>query len=294
MPPTGIFCILALAAVSTAQTVPSFSAGVVVGRIDDTELDEASSLAASRKFPGILYTHNDHGDVARLFAINASTAMVEAVLNISPATHHDWEAMEVGPCGPNDMNSCIYILDDGEYRNEDSRTIYKLPEPDTMMSQTLAPQAVLYYNWTEHGADTLMIDPDAKLYIISTILGGRGMIITVDPAFFGNDINNPVFLDSGDYFSIESTHHDPSDGSISVDGQEILVKIREEIYYWATPKDGDISAALTHKGVQVPYTVERLGEGICWAADGSAYYTLGEGTHAPLYRYDRVNTGVVG
>jgi len=83
-------------------------------------------------------------------------------------------------------------------------------------------------------------------------------------------------------------------GDISADGQMIIVKNREQVYYWAAPKDHNIPAALTHKGAQLPYTVERLGEAICWAADGSAYYTLGEGAHAPLYMYARQETMPIG
>jgi hypothetical protein len=63
-------------------SAPIFSPEIEQGRIDSLELDEASGLAASRLHPGILYSHNDHGDRPRLFAINASTAEVVATLEI--------------------------------------------------------------------------------------------------------------------------------------------------------------------------------------------------------------------
>jgi hypothetical protein len=62
--------------------VPTFSQMIDQGRIDSSELDEASGLAASRLHPGILYSHNDNGDSPRLFAIDESTARVVATLNI--------------------------------------------------------------------------------------------------------------------------------------------------------------------------------------------------------------------
>jgi len=31
-----------------------------------------------------------------------------------------------------------------------------------------------------------------------------------------------------------------------------------------------------------------VGEAICWAADASAYYTLGEGDNQPLYKYTKI------
>lgn len=61
---------------------PVFSPGVVQGNIDSRDLDEASGCGASRTVPGILYFHNDHGDSARIFAVNASDATVVAVMDI--------------------------------------------------------------------------------------------------------------------------------------------------------------------------------------------------------------------
>ena len=78
-----------------------------------------------------------------------------------------------------------------------------------------------------------------------------------------------------------------SGGDISPDGREVLVKNREDAYYYAADTD-TIVDVLTQPGTQVPLEVERLGEAICWAADARAYYTLGEGVHQPLYRYSRM------
>ena len=71
-------------------------------------------------------------------------------VSISPAEHYDWESVAVGPCSQGSQMTCIYILDDGEYRGVDSRTIYRLQEPDVMQSQTLAPEAKLVYKYVIH------------------------------------------------------------------------------------------------------------------------------------------------
>lgn len=67
------------------------------------------------------------------------------------ATNHDWEDMAVGPCGgdPEGQRSCIYILDDGQVRGQDARTIYKIEEPESITDgQTLVPEQVLVYKYT--------------------------------------------------------------------------------------------------------------------------------------------------
>jgi len=63
-------------------------------------------------------------------------------------------------------------------------------------------------SWTEHAGDVLMVGSDATMYIISNILGGRGMIVSLQPQDFGS--TDPIFVDSGYYFAMESTHHDPA------------------------------------------------------------------------------------
>ena len=55
---------------------------MIVGNIDSTLITEASGCAASRQFDNIIYTHNDHGDSPRIFAVDATNAKLVAVLDI--------------------------------------------------------------------------------------------------------------------------------------------------------------------------------------------------------------------
>lgn len=64
--------------------VPTFSDGVSVGTIMAEELTDISGCAVSRKFPDTIYVHNDQVDTyARLFALDANTAQVVAVMNVT-------------------------------------------------------------------------------------------------------------------------------------------------------------------------------------------------------------------
>ncbi|KAL4227240.1 hypothetical protein ACF0H5_012685 [Mactra antiquata] len=269
----------------TVQIAPQFTNGTSVGKIDNAELNEVSGCAASRMFKDVLYMHNDHGDRPRIFAVNATNAMVIATFEISPAEHYDWEDIAVGPCSKTDTASCIFILDDGTYHGVDKRTIYRLYEPSSLVSQTIAPNGVLKYNWTERAADTIMVDPDANVYIIGNVLGGRGMMIQL-PDFAWNN-NNPVWVESGSFFSMYSTHTDPESGDISSAGNEVLVKNSGHVYYWKYT-DGDVVGALIHPGADVPYIAGGLAETVCWSADAQAYFTISEGLHASLNTYTRV------
>lgn len=64
----------------------------------------------------------------------------------SNATLNDWEDIAVGPCEAGGQRSCIYILDDGDRDGQAERTIYKIPEPESLMDgQTLNLEDVLVY-----------------------------------------------------------------------------------------------------------------------------------------------------
>ena len=66
---TVVLCRLVSAGVVFAQC-PEFESGYSTGTIQSSYVDEASGLAGSRKNPYVLWTHNDKGDSARIFAMN--------------------------------------------------------------------------------------------------------------------------------------------------------------------------------------------------------------------------------
>ena len=46
---------------------------------DSRDIDESSGIVMSRQYPGIFWTHNDSGDLARLFAVRANGQLVAQV-----------------------------------------------------------------------------------------------------------------------------------------------------------------------------------------------------------------------
>src|SRR5688572_29419145 len=95
---------------------------------------EASGAAASRRHPGVIWTHNDSGDPA-VFAFDAG-GKARGRVTVSGATVTDWEDIALGPCP---QGSCLYIADIGD--NDRARkqiTIYRVPEP-ALDAQTTQP-----------------------------------------------------------------------------------------------------------------------------------------------------------
>src|SRR5688500_16827945 len=89
-------------------------------------LSEASGLAASRRTPGRLWTHNDSGEPV-VVALDARGSVTGRV-RLTGAAVEDWEAIAVGACG---TGSCLHVGDIGDNEAKRKRvTVYRLPEPD--------------------------------------------------------------------------------------------------------------------------------------------------------------------
>lgn len=95
-----------------------------VHRLDAAAIRESSGLVASRRHPGIFWTHNDSGDAPRIFAITAEGRLV-AEFRVEGAMHRDWEDITA------DRDGNLYVGDFGNNgnRRRDLR-VYRIPEPD--------------------------------------------------------------------------------------------------------------------------------------------------------------------
>jgi hypothetical protein len=87
-------------------------------------------------------------------------------------------------------------------------------------------------------------------------------------------------------------------GDISANGEEVLLKTYDHIYYWKRIPGETIIDLLKRKPMRLPYDREPQGEAIGFAQDGSGYFTLSERKNnkpAELIFYKRLetqNTGV--
>jgi len=91
-----------------------------------SEIDEASGLAASLAHPGVLWTHNDSGGEAVVFAVDTAGRILGRV-RVDGARNRDWEDIALGPCP---AGTCLYIADTGDNNlNRQVSTVYRISEP---------------------------------------------------------------------------------------------------------------------------------------------------------------------
>ncbi|HYE30010.1 MAG TPA: lamin tail domain-containing protein [Methylomirabilota bacterium] len=113
---------LALSPASNAQLRSSVTK---VGTIEMTNIIESSGLMLSKQYPGVLWTHNDTGSDAFLFAMSTNGARLGA-FEVQDVRIIDWEALGA------DTNGNLYIADigtNGMYRTHSAVHLVREPEP---------------------------------------------------------------------------------------------------------------------------------------------------------------------
>lgn len=96
----------------------------LMGTIQDPEVTESSGIVASRRFPGVFWTHNDDGGQPVLHAIGKKGQALGRVA-VAGITVKDWEDIAA------DENGNLYIADIGDNGgNRKTLAIYKLREPN--------------------------------------------------------------------------------------------------------------------------------------------------------------------
>jgi hypothetical protein len=229
--------------------------------IKDPRIGEASGLAASRRHPGIVYTFNDSGGSPQVYALGPD-CRTRATLTFAGARNRDWEAMALGPDG-------IYVGDIGD--NLDGAwpyvTVYRIPEPSRLRSQTLRATAYrIKYADGPRNAETMMIDPrTGRLYIASKTFGG-------------SLYEGPKKLRTGGFNVMHKVAGAPfyaTDGAFSPDGRTFVIR-----GYW----DAEIYKAPGKKIADVAVPGQKQGEGVTFTADGRSLLFGSEGTDQPLWQ----------
>jgi hypothetical protein len=270
---------------------PVFGERETRGLVQYDPIDEASGLVFSRRNEGVLWTHNDSGDLPRLYAMDEHGRHL-GVYTILGAAAVDWEDIAVGP-GPEQGASYIYIGDYGDNKaKRDIKTIYRLPEPIVRHDQkpidsALAGMIPLHFRYRDgmRDAETLIVDPlTGDIIIVSKREKQLRIYLWPAPQMSGEVAEleqvGSLFLSK------------VNGGDISADGREILLKTYDYIYYWKRDPGESVWQALEREPLKVTYSPEVQGESVAWDRDARGYFTISEEKNripAFLFYYPRLD-----
>jgi hypothetical protein len=265
----------------------------ITGTLQDREMDETSGIAASGINEDIYYIHNDSGDTSRFFAIKPDGHLVSTIYFHGDPKEvqgvHDCEDIAVGP-GPDSGKSYVYMGDIGDnYSVRKYITVYRMEEKTAWADEKtthIAKAIPIHFKYPDgpKDAETLMIDPVEKLIII---VSKRRDSVGVYTSPLSYKIDDTLMLTKRCmlFFSGIKPFKWITAGDISKDGTQVLLKSYVKVYYWKRQPNEHIWQTLKRKPLELPYTMEKQGEGIGFTPDGKGYYCVSEGVFTPVYYY---------
>ncbi|RAL21769.1 hypothetical protein DL240_13030 [Lujinxingia litoralis] len=280
------------------EACEGWAPGERVAEIHDERLGESSGLAASWLNPDILWTHNDSGDQARLFALS-TTGEVLTEVRLPPAQNVDWEDMAIGPCQPGSPQPCLYLADIGDnLARRDHLMIYRVPEPRLAepppprleLTQDIAAQRFTYQGGPRD-AEALLVDPrSAEIFILEKNDSGNAGVFELSEAFAEADsllearhiaeLTLPGSLSFGKMITA---------ADVSPDGGEFTLRTYTHLLTYCAP-GGELRQAFEAAPQRVmvnPGTLQ--GEALTYDRRDDALWLTSERLPAPLIRVDRAS-----
>jgi hypothetical protein len=241
---------------------------------------ELSGIAASQKNEGVLYVHDD-GPI-KVIAITNKNGDDLGVLTLDGMSFSDVEDIAVGP-GPDPSKSYIYLADIGDNNMKASTiTIYRIAEPiftnanaQTMIHINEFEKFKLSYSRGSANAETFMVDPITKQWFILTKENSKSVVYIAD---YPQSTATTTLLKAKAILNLDLL----TAGDISPDGSEILLRDKDQIWYWKRNNSESILQTLLKEPKNAPFAVnEKQGEGICFSSNADGYLTDTETQNHP-------------
>jgi len=278
--PLLIILFFALAFPRFAFAAPTFAAAVTNGIVDISKLTEASGIAASRANPGVLWTENDAGNPAAVYAIDSQGRNLGTY---ALPDNIDNEDIGTGP-GPVANVSYLYVADIGDNNSDrDNIALYQIPEPAVYFWQTNNPVSKralngvrtiqLTYPDGAHDAEAAFIDPVTGDWFVLT-KSKTSRIYTAPKALLDTSANITLTF-------VEKLSFDvPNGADISPLGDEILVRQEDFAQLFTRANGQSISNAFDGAPISIPVVGtdngEPNGEAIGFDDYGGGYFTVSD------------------
>jgi hypothetical protein len=281
--------------VSTA--LAQYGAPRVIATVNVPNLNESSGIAASRRHPGVFWSHNDSGGGPWIYAFDHAGKSLGR-WTVPGARASDWEDITIGP-GPKKDASYLYIGDIGD--NNSGRkfvTVYRIPEPAELnggTGKTAAAESIrLEYPDRAHDAEALLIHPKSgDLYIVTKARGeDRDTRVYKASAPLNTKaktrLKQVATLDLPNTSVFTLLIGRITGGDISPDGTRVAVCDYLKAWEAVLPAGArNFDAIWSAKWRDIGIGQRAQGEGIAYRHDGKALLVTSEGKPFPLIEIER-------
>lgn len=315
--PASAAVLLLLLATPAHAADRTFDGGTRGCRTSDTRINESSGIALSSTRPGAYWTHNDSGDTARWFLLDASTCATLATYALSTpgtppiagesSTAIDWEDMARGTTA--DGRPTLLFADIGDNAQARPATVppivYEVLEPtgtlppgasatDEQPVPLLARHVLVYPSGPKDAESLLFVPQTRQLGIVTkpraadTSYTGASELY-VSPGPLGAMDGEVIALTKTADLDVKALpRQDPmvpesyatTAGDVAPDGRHVVVRTYFDAYEWQVGPTYDLGAALRTAPTRIPLLRTRQGEGIAYGLVGDTLLTTTEGTGA--------------
>ncbi|NPC97953.1 family 16 glycosylhydrolase [Nocardioides sp. zg-DK7169] len=255
-----------VAAAPSPESAPTAAAQTTGGslerRLHDTRIEESSGLARSTYPRSLLWTHNDSGDGARLFAVGPR-GRTRAVLRLTNATALDWEDVAAGP------RHTLWAGDIGDNdRLREHVSVYRVREPREVASGAArATRFRLAYPDGPHDAETLLVRPTSGRVLLVTKSEDGGAVYRAPRRLRADRVNLLT--------RVADAPAGVTSGAFSSDGRFLVLGTEGDAYGYRT---------VGGSGTPITLPERPQGESLEIRRGRRSLVVGSEGAHSPVYR----------
>ncbi len=273
------------------ETASNYQKPQIVGKIKSNEITESSGLIASRCNKDVFWTHNDSGDAAFIYAINARGEKL-GTWKVSGAKNKDWEDIATFK---NEKGECfLYIGDIGNNERLKSEfTVYRVKEPKVSdadktssrknpVKTELAEAIKFDYPDMRRDAETLLVHPQSgDVYVLSKSLSSASIVYKLPKNY---DLNKTNRLEKVADFTVPAFPNGfLTGGEISPDGKRVIVCDYFAAYEIVLPeKAKSFDEIWREKPLIVELGERAQGEAVCYSVDGKSIFATSEKKNSPI------------
>jgi hypothetical protein len=286
--------VVAALGLASASAAAAYHEPEALFTLRDPEITESSGVAASARSDDLFFTHNDSGDTARFFAVDAN-GCTQAVFDFADRgiVAEDWEDMARGP--EVDGTPTLWIADTGDNAaRRESVTVHRVFEPRVKLrtsspdpalpcpparARTVAATAYeLRYEDGPHDSEALLVDPTTGQLFVVTKVGTGDAALYAAPERLRKKHPN-VLRAVAAVRGITNV----TSGDIAPDGTRLVLRTYDSAYEFEIP-DGDPTAAFASEPRTFTLPSMPQGEAITYTRDADAWVTTSEGAGTVVYR----------
>lgn len=276
--------------------VSHYEAPKVIGKIKSPDITESSGIAASRCRPDVLWTHNDSGDDAFIFALDL-TGKSLGTWRVPNAKNIDWE--DIATFKDSRGKCFLYIGEIGDNKAQrPEHAIYRVVEPtlspddaaSTRASPLISANAEVtrfsYPDFDQDGETLMVVPGSGDIYVVTKRVSGPAGVYKLKGDFGGNSAQLAEAIGEVSVPSIPNGFL--TGGDISPDGKRVIICDYSRAYEFSLP---ETSQRFDDIWKQTPETIDvgsrSVGEAIAYSVDGTSIFATSEKRGSPLIQVKR-------